>query len=322
MRLGVLILLVSSLCWAQGRPKLVLEDPHYDFGTIEGSQVVHHPFKASNGGDAPLTISQLNPSCGCTSTVLGQKTLAPGESTELEVSFNPFGYRGTVQKTVEVVSDDPDAPSQTLTFDADVQAPVLASTQEVFFLDLAPRDRRKATVTLESTTGQPITLRTVDLSEAPWLGVATRELGKVLKVDFDLHARRLPPGRLSGTDTVTLHLVNPTPSQVNLRVTWEQRPPVVFSPARVAWSQPAGQELTTTVTLRSRANLPFRILSARTSHPLLTVTGLSGQAATRQSVQLRLDASAPAAVYAEKAFLTLDTPGHPELAIPVAAVLR
>ena len=39
----------------------------YDFGNINECQVVEHLFKFTNNGQAPLVISNITASCGCTS---------------------------------------------------------------------------------------------------------------------------------------------------------------------------------------------------------------------------------------------------------------
>jgi hypothetical protein len=177
-------------------------------------------------------------------------------------------------------------------------------------------------VKLRTGTDQAIHLNDVDLSEAPWLGVATREDGKDLWVDFDLLASRLPSSKLFGDDTVSLHVYNPRASVVNLSVHWELRAPIIAKPERVAWFEPAGQDLSTAVQLKSRDHKPFRILSARTTNPLLQVLGISPKAAATQGVQLRLSPAAQPGTYDEKVILVLDTPGHPEFEIRVAVSLR
>jgi len=324
MRLALLALFLPAICLAQsaGQPRLSLDPRSYDFGRIAPAQPVTHAFKASNSGSAPLTITKVNPSCGCTSSVVGQRTLAPGESTLLEVTFNPAGYRGMARKSVQVLSNDPLEPDQAITFDVEVLPAVLPSTEQVLFTDLVPKDRRKASVKLETENGQPILVTHADLSPAPWLGVVTRPEGKDQWVDFDLLAHRLPANKLSGLDTVILHVSNPEPSDIKLTVRWERRAPVVATPDKVAWAETAGQDLRAALVLKDRQNHPFRILSARTSNPLLTVTGIRPGAAVTQQVQVLLSAKAKPGVYDERAFLTLDTPGHPEFEIRVAASLR
>ena len=280
-----------------------------------------HRFPLVNEGDAPLEILKVDSACGCTTVVLGRKTLAPGERTDLEVAFASAGLRGPTSKTVVVSTNDPDQPQRRLTIQAYVQADILATTDEVRFLDLAPGDRRRASVKLSSGTGHPLVVTGVDLSTAPWLGVATREGGRDVFVDLDLHARRLPRERWEGTDTVLLHLENPNPTQVNLKVHWSRLAPVAAEPARIAWAEPAGGNLAATVTVRRRDRKPFRILAARASSPLLAVAEPGSRAAAHR-VRIALDGSAGPGTYDEKVTLELDTPDQRELEIRVNAVLR
>jgi hypothetical protein len=324
VKLSQLALFVPAICLAQapGQPKLVLDSTDFDFGKIDPDATVSHRFKASNAGNGPLTISRLSPSCGCTSTLAGKNILAPGESTELEITFNSYGQSGSIRKSVTVFSDDPSEPTRTLTFEAEVKPYITVTPDHVLFRDLARTDRRKTSVRLSSETGRAIQVNDVSLSTAPWLGVATREVGNDLWVDLDLLARKLPPGKLTGTDTIALRLFNPQPSIVNLRVTWELRVPVISTPAQVAWAEPAGQTLRAFLKLKSRDRQPFRIVSTRTSNPMLTVAEIKPGAAVQHDVQVLLSSEAKPGVYEEKAFLTLDTPGHPEFEIRVSASLR
>lgn len=324
MRPILLALLVQVLCLAQGplRPEVVAPNPHHDFGRIPPSVTVTHRFQVLNQGDGPLTIAKVTAACGCTSTVLGRAVLAPGEGTEVEVTFNPSGHLGPNHKSVDLLSDDPVHPALTLTFDAEVLPEVHSSMDEVPFEDLVRTERRKASVKIGSNTGQPLRVSKVDLTDAPWLGVATRQEGKDLFVDLELVARLLPANRLTGTDGITLHVQNPNASTINLFVRWELRSPVVATPPRVIWVGAAEREQRTKVVLKHRRKQRFRILSARTSDPLFQVTGLAAKAAAVQEVQFVLSAQAKPGDHEGKAYLTLDTPGHPEVELRMAASLK
>ena len=229
MRMPLLFLGVSAFCLGQAPPqappRLAPDSVHYDFGQLAPGTRATHRFTLRNAGGSDLTITKVAASCGCTSSVVGRSTLAPGEETGLDVTFDTTGLQGPAQKSVQVLSNDPATPSFALSFQAEVLAVVLAETQRVQFRNLTPNDRRKASVKLVSTTGQAIHVADVVLSPAPWLGVTTREAGEELWVDLDLVARRLPPGQKSGTDTIGLHLVNPGPSEVQLKVHWARRLP-------------------------------------------------------------------------------------------------
>lgn len=319
IRTPLLVLLATApvICLAQQR--LVLDADSHHFGQIRAGIKVAHRFRITNAGDAPLRIVRVNPSCGCTSTVVGKQVLEPGEATELEAVFDATGYRGPVKKLIELVSDDPAGPSRTLAVEADVLAEVIPETQEVAFRDLARKDRRKRSVKLTSGTGEPIAVLDAELSEAPWLGVATRPAGKDVFVDLVLLARNLPPGRESGTDTLAFRVANPNPSVVNLRVSWEKLAPVIAEPARVALAEPAGREIPCTVTLRSRDGKPFRILSARSTHPLIQVPDLPS-AAPRQKLRFVVAGTLPAGSWDEQVVLALE--GGRELTIRFSMVIR
>lgn len=323
MRIAILTLAVPALCLAQEAPNLIPDASIHDFGQIGAGIPVAHTFKLTNRGSALLSINKLTAGCGCTSTLLGKGLLAAGESTELEVTFNPAGLQGLIQRSVTVESNDPVHPNLVLSFTATVLDPVVVASDTTLFQDLRPDDRRKASVRLHGTTGRPISILNVALSEAPWLGVATRQEGEDAFVDLELVARRLPPGVLFGTDTVDVQVSNPVESMVKLKVRWEQLGPVIATPERVSWVAEAGKPLSTKVLLEHRDHQPFRILSSRATHSFLHATVLGpGAAAARQSIRVDLDAGVQPGPFDEKLYLTLDTPGHPEFELRVVASLR
>ena len=307
---------------AAASPSLVFDSTHYDFGKIPGDAKVTHRFKVTNQGKAYLNISRVHPSCGCTITLLGKWSLAPGEATEIEVTFNPTGFRGLSRKSIQVTSDDPVNPTQTLTFEADVVREIMASTENVFFQDLVRSVPRKASVKLESGNGKAVAVTDARSVDAPWLTVTPRQAGLDAWLDLTLDARKLPPGKRMGADLVTVATSNPKVPSIKITVQWELKPSVTFEPARVAWSEPAGQELASSVTLRQVDNKPFRVLSAKASNPLLRVDLGDKGAAAGHKIQVIMSAKAKPGSYMEKVLLVLDDPDQPELEIRVSAALR
>ena len=68
-------LLLSPALVAQApaqEPALSFDKTHHDFGKISADKRVSAKFKVSNTGQAFLNITNINPSCGCTSTMLGK----------------------------------------------------------------------------------------------------------------------------------------------------------------------------------------------------------------------------------------------------------
>jgi len=61
-------------------------------GVRPSDAAVEAGFAFRNAGDAPVTITGVRTSCGCTAAALEQKTYAPGESGRIDVRFG-FGAR-------------------------------------------------------------------------------------------------------------------------------------------------------------------------------------------------------------------------------------
>ena len=76
----------------------------HDFGTIpEMGGNVQTTFKFTNTGGAPLLIVDARGSCGCTVPTYPKNIpIAPGESGEMVVSFDPSNKPNLQQKTVTI----------------------------------------------------------------------------------------------------------------------------------------------------------------------------------------------------------------------------
>lgn len=114
----------SSLVFGQlFQPKLVLQQNSFDFGDIKQGQTVSHTFVLTNNGGDLLKISDVKASCGCTAAAPDKNELAPGESTNLKVSFNSTGRMGKQSKTVRIYSNDPQNPEMVLTITGNIVSP-------------------------------------------------------------------------------------------------------------------------------------------------------------------------------------------------------
>lgn len=74
----------------------------YDFGAINEGKVVEHVFKFTNNGQAPLVISNITASCGCTSPDWSKAPVKPGEEGFVKVVFNSAAKSGAQAPTVSI----------------------------------------------------------------------------------------------------------------------------------------------------------------------------------------------------------------------------
>jgi hypothetical protein len=100
------ILLSGFQGWAQNKPVITVDQPVHDFGTIqEKDGEATHTFIVKNTGTAPLIISQVVASCGCTTPQWPDKPIEAGGTGDIRVSFNPAGQPGAFEKTIHIYSD-------------------------------------------------------------------------------------------------------------------------------------------------------------------------------------------------------------------------
>lgn len=83
----------------------------HDFGIIKESEGdVSHTFIVTNSGNAPLVITRVVSSCGCTTPEFTKEPIAPGKSGEIKVIYNPVGRVYPFVKTVSVYSNGKRGP--------------------------------------------------------------------------------------------------------------------------------------------------------------------------------------------------------------------
>jgi len=95
------------------QPKIALSESTYDFRSIGAEDVVQYDFVIANIGDAPLTISRVYTTCGCTTADFTSTIIPPGKVTimtlTLDVGFHDVSGQ-TVRRGVMIENNDPTNP--------------------------------------------------------------------------------------------------------------------------------------------------------------------------------------------------------------------
>jgi hypothetical protein len=103
----IFILTLFILGISLSQPKLLLDKPEVDLGTIYSGTKKQGKIVLSNIGNDTLRIYSIQPSCGCTTVKQPKGILLPFESDVAEVEFNSSGYRGKVEKHINITTNDP-----------------------------------------------------------------------------------------------------------------------------------------------------------------------------------------------------------------------
>ena len=62
-------------------------------------------FKINNAGGAPLVLTRVIASCGCTTPEWTKEPIAPGNSGDIKITYDPKDRPGPFAKTISVYSN-------------------------------------------------------------------------------------------------------------------------------------------------------------------------------------------------------------------------
>jgi len=101
----IFISLVSFAVNAQDKmAKIEFKQTTIDYGIIEKGANGVRTFEFTNTGDAPLIVSKVSSSCGCTVPKKPESPIMPGKSGEIEVKYDTKRVM-PIRKTITVLSN-------------------------------------------------------------------------------------------------------------------------------------------------------------------------------------------------------------------------
>jgi hypothetical protein len=96
-------ILFAGVVMAQ--PAMKISEDVHDFGEIIEGKMASHEFQITNTGNQPLIISNVQPSCGCTSPHWTKEAIMPGKSGAVKATYNSAGRPGVFNKSLTVISN-------------------------------------------------------------------------------------------------------------------------------------------------------------------------------------------------------------------------
>ncbi len=79
-----------------------------DFGNVDSkNDPGFRTITFTNTGGAPLLITNIIPSCGCTVPEWPKDAIKPGQSSEIKVKYD-ISRIGLISKTITIVTNEPD----------------------------------------------------------------------------------------------------------------------------------------------------------------------------------------------------------------------
>jgi hypothetical protein len=89
-------------------PHISFDEKNFDFGKVKQGEKVEHSFTFTNTGKSDLIIRNVKASCGCTAVEPDNNVIKAGEKSSLKAIFNSAGKHGRQNKTITVITNDPE----------------------------------------------------------------------------------------------------------------------------------------------------------------------------------------------------------------------
>ena len=116
MKKIAVFLFLGLLSWGvsaqQQVAKIEFKTETVDYGEIEKGSDGVRVFEFTNTGNAPLIISKVSSSCGCTIPKKPEEPILPGETGEIQVKYDT-NRPGPILKAITVISNS-DTPTKIL----------------------------------------------------------------------------------------------------------------------------------------------------------------------------------------------------------------
>ncbi|MBC7524031.1 MAG: DUF1573 domain-containing protein [Flavobacterium sp.] len=103
-RIVFAVVMMSGFVFAQPKIEFKAKDNTIDYGTVsKESDSGLRTFEFTNTGDAPLIITNVQSTCGCTVPTKPTEPILPGKTGKIDVKYNM--NPGPIRKTITVESN-------------------------------------------------------------------------------------------------------------------------------------------------------------------------------------------------------------------------
>jgi hypothetical protein len=196
--------------------QLKWENPEQVLTAKPLDKIISAKFRFTNVGTTSVKITDLKPSCGCTTAWLEKKEYAPGESGEIEAKFKFDGRLGHQQKWITVSTDWVPPQPTILRFTVDIPELITIQPELVWW-----------------RVGEPLKPKTVRIA------IPDQSPAKVISVRADnavmsLELREIRPGKELEVKVTPTTTSQPAGSNLLIRTDYPpEHPATLYIYARV-----------------------------------------------------------------------------------------
>lgn len=299
------------------------DETTHDFGSVWVGPPLKHAFKIKNEGDAPLEISKVKPSCGCTVAGDYPKKLDPGQEGEFPFSMMSTKLRGPFDKGITISTNDPTTPELRLKLKGDVKRYVEIVPASANFGKITGQEPQERVVNITNNTDNPLQLTLVPPADSKFkYDLVEKTQGK----QFDLHVTAAPPfeeGTLKGTVTLNTNVEAQKDLQVEVMAVvparLEVQPAVVTLTGPRAEGTPSADGLSRVIKFTNYGNTPTKVLEATVDDPTVTVSVTERKAGEAYTIQVQMPPGYAPPPEGRTITLKTDDAKKPIITVPIQA---
>ena len=312
------------------QPAIDVVEKIKDFGTVPKGDKIRATFDVRNTGKAPLEITQVRPTCGCTVASF-DRTIPPGGTGKIAAEVDTTGFSGPISKAVLVFSNDPATPQVNLVIKADVRAFIEVLPRPlIIFRNVLQGEPASERLVLLSADGSDFKVESAEASGGTYQ-LVYKELGEKERIpdrkgsQWELTVTvpaNAPEGMLN--QKIVVKTTAAKAPEVTINVTGAVRPVVQVIPPQVNFGTVAGDALVgqNFLVVNNRQGTELQLSEVKVDNPNFATEVIPLQAGQRYQVAVSMKAGVPKG--AQKATVKISTsdPLRKLIEVPIQAVVQ
>jgi len=146
-------------------PHIVVDQPHYDFGTMQRGTSKSHEFVIRNTGTAPLKIRNGGTTCKCTLSKVADESIPAGGSTTVKLEWTAKSDNGPFRQSATILTNDATQSQIELLVDGQILAQSNVEPPDFLFDKLSVGETKSAHVHVMAMLQDDLSVKDPQISD-------------------------------------------------------------------------------------------------------------------------------------------------------------
>ncbi|MFH1177151.1 MAG: DUF1573 domain-containing protein [Acidobacteriota bacterium] len=336
--LGLLLMLAPVLTLGQetasgpaseAKPVADTVEKVKDFGIISKGDKLKATFEIRNTGTAPLEITAVRPTCGCTVANF-DRNIAPGGTGKIQAEVDTSAFTGPITKAIIAFTNDKDNPQINLVVKAEVRSFIEVLPRQLLRLNVLQGEPATDKVVLVSAEGSDFKVTGIDTAGGPYQA-SFRELADKERIP----ERKGPQWEVSVTvpgdapegmlnHKLIIKTTAEKAAEIPLNVSGVVRPIVQVIPPEIDFGSvpgdaPIGRNL---ILINNRQGAQLELTKVETDDPAFTAEVVPLQAGQRYQVAVSMAAGTAKGTHKATLKISTNDPARKQIDLPIKAVVQ